>query len=170
MRNWYRNMRSRSVNGFASLFFRCFVISVFILEREQRSKAALQVFAALYAKFTQIAADNANEENGRERLKRTGGEESGAEAAATQIKSNFQFPELAKIEKFTAATRATHPQTHTHLHLHTQRQIEIRVPLFKNSKKLRASVAQLTERLFIANSCCNYKNYAALTALLLRPQ
>lgn len=71
----------------------CFVISVFILEREQRSKAALQVFAALYAKFTQIAADNANEENGRERLKRAGGEESGAEAAATQIKSNFQFPE-----------------------------------------------------------------------------
>lgn len=147
----------------------CFVISVFILEREQRSKAALQVFAALYAKFTQIAADNANEENGR--LKRAGGEESGAEAAATQIKSNFQFPELAKIEKFTAATRAhTHTHSQTHLHLHTQRQIKIRVPLFKNSKKLRASVAQLTERLFIANSCCNYKNYAALTALLLRPQ
>lgn len=94
----------------------CFVISVFILEREQRSKAALQVFAALYAKFTQIAADNANEENGREKLKRAGGEESGAEAAATQIKSNFQFPELAKIEKFTAATRA-----HTHIYICTHR-------------------------------------------------
>lgn len=99
----------------------CFVISVFILEREQRSKAALQVFAALYAKFTQIAADNANEENGRERLKRVGGEESGAEAAATQIKSNFQFPELAKIEKFTAATRAhTHTNTHTFTFAHTE--------------------------------------------------
>lgn len=95
------------------------MISVFILEREQRSKAALQVFAALYAKFTQIAADNANEEKGRERLKRTGGEESGAEAAATQIKSNFQFPELAKIEKFTATTRATH--THTHIYICTHR-------------------------------------------------
>lgn len=99
----------------------CFVISVFILEREQRSKAALQVFAALYAKFTQIAADNANEENGRERLKRAGGEESGAEAAATQIKSNFQFPELAKIEKFTAATRArTHTLTNTFTFAHTE--------------------------------------------------
>lgn len=123
MRNWYRNMRSRSVNGFASLFSfisLCFVISVFILEREQRSKAALQVFAALYAKFTQIAADNANEENGRERLKRAGGEESGAEAAATQIKSNFQFPELAKIEKFTAATRATDTHKHTFTFAHTE--------------------------------------------------
>lgn len=94
-------------------YFAVFCDFCFYFEREQRSKAALQVFAALYAKFTQIAADNANEENGRERLKRAGCEESRAEAAATQIKSNFQFPELAKIEKFTAATRATHSQTHT---------------------------------------------------------
>lgn len=54
----------------------------------------------------------------REIEKRTGGEESGAEAAATQIKSNFQFPELAKIEKFTAATRA---HTHKHIYICTRR-------------------------------------------------
>lgn len=56
----------------------------------------------------------------RERVKRAGGEESGAEAAATQIKSNFQFPELAKIEKFTAATRATDTHKHTFTFAHTE--------------------------------------------------
>lgn len=67
MRNWYRNMRSRSVNGFASLFFSlCFVISVFILEREQRSKVALHACVALYAKFTQTMQkrEKKNEESG----------------------------------------------------------------------------------------------------------
>lgn len=49
----------------------------------------------------------------RERERAGEAEKSVAEAATTQIKSNFQFPELAKIEKFTAATRATHTQTET---------------------------------------------------------
>lgn len=53
-------------------------------------------------------------------MKRAGGEESVAEAAATQIKSNFQFPELAKIEKFTTATRATHTHTNIYICKHTE--------------------------------------------------
>jgi len=56
----------------------------------------------------------------------------GAEAAATQIKSNFQFPELAKIEKFVATTP---PQSHTHtytycIYTHTHTYNRFRVPLF----------------------------------------
>lgn len=125
MRNWYRNMRSRSVNGFASLFFfisLCFVISVFILEREQRSKAALQVFAALYAKFTQIAADNANEENGRERLKRER-EVKSLERKQRQrkLKAIFNFLSWRKLKNLLQPPAHTHTHTHKHIYICTHR-------------------------------------------------
>lgn len=64
-------------------------------------------------------------------MKRAGGEESVAEAAATRwrkLKNLLQPP-----------AQLTHTQTFTFAN--TQRRIETRVPLFKNSKKLRASVA-----------------------------
>lgn len=113
-------MRSRSVNGLAVFFFFALLFCdfCFYFEREQRSKAALQVCngpTATAAAIRKIYANCRRQCERRERESERAGEaeKSVAEAATTQIKSNFQFPELAKIDKFTAATRATHTQTET---------------------------------------------------------
>lgn len=97
----------------------CFVISVFILEREQRSKAALQVFAALYAKFTQIAADNANEENGRERLKREREVKSlERKQRRRKLKAIFNFLSWRKLKNLVQPP--AHTYTHTFTFAHTE--------------------------------------------------
>lgn len=72
---------SQRIGSLFFLFLLCallFCDFCFYFEREQRSKAALQVCNGLtaarlpYAKFTQIAADNAKEERERERERARG--------------------------------------------------------------------------------------------------
>lgn len=152
------------------LLFRCVLWFLFLFWKESKDQK-------LRCKFSLLSTQNLRKLPQTMRTKRMGKRDWREREVKSlerkqrrrKLKAIFNFLSWRKLKNLLQPP-AQQTLTNTHLHLHTQRQIEIRVPLFKNSKKLRASVAQLTERLFIANSCCNYKNYAALTALLLRPQ
>lgn len=98
----------------------CFVISVFILEREQRSKAALQVFAALYAKFTQIAADNANEEKRERDWREREVKSLERKQRRRKLKAIFNFLSWRKLKNLLQPP-AQHTHKHTHIYICTHR-------------------------------------------------